>query len=111
MLDGLRPSLGEFPLAQRGQSLHVGQDCPGLVERAHHVLGLGQVDRHLAADGRVHHGRHAGRHLHERHSAQECTGDESAQVSSDPPADRDDGLAALGPQAHQPLVDFLRLLE
>ena len=111
VLDGLGPPFGQLALAQRGKRLHVGQDCPRLIERADHVLGLGQVDRHLAADGRVHHGGHAGRHLHEGHAAHEGAGDEPAQVAGHAAADGDDRLASLGFQAHQPLVDFLGLLE
>ena len=111
VLDGFGPTLGEFSLAESGKGLDVGEDGAGLVERSDHVLGLGQVHGDLAADGGVDHGGHAGGNLDKGHAAQEGAGDESAEVAGDAAADSDDGMAALGLEAHQPLVDFLGLLE
>ena len=111
VFDGFGPALGEFAFAQGVQGLDVGEDGTRLVEGSDHVFGLGQVDGDLAADGGVDHGGHAGGHLDEGHAAQEGGGDESAEVSGDAAADGDDGVAALGFEADQPLVDFLGLLE
>ena len=92
-------------------ALNVGKHGAGLVERADHVLGLGQVDGDLAADGCVNHGGHAGWHLHEGNAPEEGGGDEAAQVAGYAAADGDDRVAALGLETDQPLVDFLGLLE
>ena len=99
--------LRQFPLAQGGQGLHVGQHGLGLVEGPHQVLALGQVHRHLAADGRVHHGGHAGGHLDEGDAPQEGGRHVAGQVAHHAAAHGQDGMPPLGPQSHQPLVDGL----
>ena len=86
---------------------HVGQHRPGLVEGPHQVLALGQVHRHLAADGRVHHGGHAGGHLDEGDAAQEGGRHVAGQIADDAAAHGQDSVAPFGPQPHQPLVDGL----
>ena len=108
---GLRPSLGQLALPQGGEGFDVGEHPSGLIERPHQVLGLGQIDRHLAADGGVHHRRHAGRHLYERNASQECRGHEPTEIPNDPSPDADDRLSPLRAQLHEPVVNGLGQLE
>jgi hypothetical protein len=71
---------------QHGQiSDHSGR----LVERADQVLPLGDVDRGLAADRRVHHAEQRGGNVHDRDAAQPGRGDEPGQVGRRAAADRD----------------------
>ena len=93
------------------KGLNVGEHTPGLIECADHVLGLGQVDRRLAADRGIHHSSHAGGNLHEGNAAQESGGHEPGQVPNDSAAHGNDGMAPLRLEAKQPVVDRLGLLE
>lgn len=55
--------------------------APWLVEGAHQVLAARHVDGRLAADGRVEHRHHRGRHLHHRHAAHVRRRDIPSQVA------------------------------
>ena len=107
VLDGFSPTLGQLPLAQGGQGLHISQHRFGLVKSADEVFALGQVDGYFAANRGVDHRRHTGRHLDEGDAAQEGGGHIASQIADYAAADGDDGMAALGAQADQPFVDGL----
>ena len=96
VLDSLGPALRQFPLAQGRQCLNVGEHTLGLIEGTNQVFGLGQVDGDLAADGRIHHRRHAGGNLDEGHAPQVGCGYKTAQVPGNAAADADDCVATLG---------------
>ena len=76
---------------ERGQ---VAQHARGRVEGADEVLALGGVDAGLAADRRVHHAQHGGRHGDPAHPAQPGRGHEPGEVRGGPAADTDDEVAA-----------------
>ena len=95
VLDSLRPALRQFPLAQGRQRLNVGEHTLRLIECTNQIFGLRQVYRDFAANGRVHHRRHAGRHLYKSHTSQIGSGYKTTQVAGNATANTDDGVATL----------------
>jgi hypothetical protein len=85
-----RPSM---PCREGGEERHIDHDVGRLVEGTDQVLPLGQVDRRLAADGRIDLGDEGRRDVHDRDAAQVCRGEEAGGVSERAAADRDDRLA------------------
>ena len=84
----------ELARRQRGQRGDVGVDRDGLVERAHQVLALRQVDRGLAADGGVDLREQRGRRLHDGDAAVVHRRGEPGGVAHHSPAERDDRVVA-----------------
>ena len=59
---------GAVPQWERAQRGDVDPDEARLMEGAHQILALRQVDGDLAPDARVDHREHGGRHLHESYA-------------------------------------------
>ena len=76
------------------QHVGVDQDQLRLLERAHQVLALRQVHRHLASHARIDHREQGGRDLHEGHAPQPCRRHEPRHVTDHSAAQRDDRLVA-----------------
>jgi hypothetical protein len=63
------------------------------------------VHRGLAADAGIDLREQRGRHLHERHAAQEGGGGEAGEVADDAAAERDDRAAAIEARIDQAVVE------
>ena len=89
----------------------IRQDELGLVERAHEVLALRQVNGGLSTDGGVHHGEQACWHLRERQAAQVSRRDKAGKVAHYAASDRDYQVAALRLALCEPAIYKLRSLQ
>ena len=87
-----------LPLGQGGEDADIDDDRGRLVERAHEVLALGQVDRGLAADRRVDLGDERRRDVHDRDPTQVRRREEAGGIAERPATDGDHRLVAFHPE-------------
>ena len=95
-----------FSLGQRVERGRIDEHAQRLQERPHHVLGLREVDAHLAAHGAIDLGQQGRGDLQETQSAGEGRGDEAGQVADHAAADGHDDRLAIGAEFQHAFPEF-----
>ena len=94
VFDHLPHPVEEDPVGEGVEGVGVDQHQFRLVKEAGEVFPLFEVDRHLAADRRVHLGEQGGRHLDIRHPPQHRPGGKPRHIPSDAAAEGDNQVGA-----------------